>query len=333
VVVLGALSMPYAASAQTNDESGLTVSPAIVDNTVEPGASFSVPLTLGNITPRAVPIEVTKGKLETDQIPDAANQGKYDISSWFRIDAPSFLLPAQDRYTVNITVSVPRDAEPGGHYGTVFFGALASSQGDGAGETLLNARVGVVFLLTVRGEMKAGAELVNGIQTTTPQWEAGVSKFTFAIHNTGNVHFQPQGTFVIKDVFGRKVKVLPLPSGVVLPGATRNYELAWERGVRPGVYSAEVRVDAGVPLQAHSRRFVILPLVVVIPAGILLLLLLVGIWRVRRMKKRRARRAAAVEAIKAKELEEESTVKTINDQESPVDASAPSNLQQSPEEE
>jgi cell division protein FtsB len=99
------------------------------------------------------------------------------------------------------------------------------------------------------------------------------------------------------------------------------------------VYSAEVRVDAGVPLQAHSRRFVILPLVVVIPAGILLLLLLVGIWRVRRMKKRRARRAAAVEAIKAKELEEESTVKTINDQESPVDASAPSNLQQSPEEE
>jgi hypothetical protein len=318
------IGVPATAEAQTGDESGLTISPAIVDNTVNAGASFTVPITLGNITSRAVPIEVSKGRLETDQTPDAASQAKYDISNWFSVDTMSFLLPAQERRTVNVTVNVPLNAEPGGHYATVFFGALAPSTGSASGETLLNARVGVVFLLTVRGEINAGAEIDGGIETNSMQWDAGATHFTFAVRNTGNVHFQPQGTLVIKDVFGRKVKELPMPVGVVLPGAKRTYDLTWERGVRPGIYSASVKVDAGIELKAESKRFIILPLVVVIPVGIFLLVVLLVLWRARRVKKRRARRAAAVEAIKAKEPGEE---------ESPEPQEGGSNLQQSPEEE
>jgi hypothetical protein len=305
------------------DESGLTVSPAIVDNTVDAGSTFTVPITLGNITQRAVPIEVTKGKLDTDQTPDANSLGKYDISSWFTIDTMSFLLPSQDRKTVNVTVKVPQNAEPGGHYATVFFGALAPSQSGGGAETLLNARVGVVFLLTIRGEMSAGADLPGGIMTSSPQWDAGASKFTFSIHNTGNVHFQPHGKMVIEDLFGRRVHEQPLPVGVVLPGANRHYEMVWERGVRPGVYSAKLDVDAGIELKAESKRFVILPLVVIVPSAVFLLVVVLIFWRARQVKKRRARRAAAVEAIKAAEPGEES----------PTKPPEPSNLQQSPDEE
>lgn len=321
--------------APVGDESGLTISPAIVDNTVDAGASFTVPITLGNITSRAVPIEVTKGKLETDQTPDAVSQGKYDISNWFTIDTTSFLLPLQDRRTVNITVKVPQNAEPGGHYATVFFGALAPSTGSASGETLLNARVGVVFLLTVRGVMNAGAEITDGIQTDATQWHAGATKFSFAIRNTGNVHFQPRGSLVIKDIFGRKVKELPLEPGIVLPGGQRKYELAWERGMRPGYYTAEVKADAGVQLKAESKRFLILPTVLAIPVGILLLVLGLAFWRARRVKKRRARRAAALDAITAKEPGEEPSNETGKEEaeQSPEVSSEASNLQQSPEEE
>src|SRR4051812_45840600 len=107
LAILSAIAMPNTASAQDagtpttqapkGDESGLTISPAIIDNTVDAGVTFTAPITLGNITQRAVPIEVTKGKLETDQSPNASNQNKYDISPWFTIDTSAFLLPAQDR--------------------------------------------------------------------------------------------------------------------------------------------------------------------------------------------------------------------------------------------
>lgn len=315
--IFASLALPQSATAQSDttttqgpssnptDDSGLTISPAIIDNTVDAGMSFSVPITLGNITKRAVPIEVTKGRLETDQSPDAANQGKYDISPWFDISETNFLLPAQDRKTVDVTVNVPKNAEPGGHYATVFFGALAPNDNAGSGATLLNARVGVVFLLTVRGDVHAGAAVDGSIHTKGLQLDAGATPFDFTLRNTGNVHFQPQGKLVIKDLFGRKVKEIPLPIGIVLPGAEKKYDLSWERGVRPGIYSASIKVDTGIELQAKSKHFVILPLVVVIPVGILLLVVVVGILQRKRRKRRRARRAAALEAIAATEPGEE----------------------------
>jgi hypothetical protein len=330
LALLFAVAMPNAASAQDagtpttqapkGDESGLTISPAIIDNTVDAGVSFSVPITLGNITQRAVPIEVTKGKLETDQSPTASNLGKYDISSWFTIDTTAFLLPAQDRKTVNVTVNVPQNAEPGGHYATVFFGALAPSNGAASGETLLNARVGVVFLITVRGDVRAGAKLDGNIKTESLQTDAGATTFDFALLNTGNVHFQPSGKLVIKDLFGRKVKELPLPIGIVLPGAEKKYSMVWERGMRPGIYTASVKVDTGIELQAKSKRFTILPLVLVVPIGILLLILLATAWRALRRKKRRARRAAALEAITASEPGEESAEEDAEGSNVPPDA-------------
>jgi hypothetical protein len=322
-IVLAVALVPSAATAQSadpstpNDDSGLSISPAIVDNTVDAGTTFTVPITLGNITQRAVPIEVTKGKLETEQTPGPSKQGLYDISSWLSVDPTAFLLPAQDHKVVNVTVSVPANAEPGGHYATVFFGALAPSGGMAAGETLLNARVGVVFLITVRGDVHAGAKLDGAIKTEAWQLGAGATSFNFDLENTGNVHFQPSGKLIVKDLFGRKVKELPLPIGVVLPGAKKSYALTWERGVRPGIYTASVKVDTGIELQAESKRFVILPLVVVIPVGIFLLVVLITIWRLRRKKKRRARREAAIEAITGSGSEE-NTSEPITDESEPV---------------
>lgn len=285
-------------------ESGLTVSPALIDNTVNPGTTFAVPITISNITDRAVPIDVSKGKLETSQQPDGKDgkDGKivsqYDISPWFTVDTSSLLLRERDQATVNVTVSVPPNAEPGGHYGTVFFAALATDLSGGAsGQTLLNARVGVVFLVTVRGEVKAGAELDGGIRTKTAQWDAGITTFQFGLKNTGNVHFAPSGSLVVKDLFGRKVKEIPLEQGVVLPGASKQYEIAWERGVRPGIYTAEVKVAAGIDLQAKSKRFVLAPLVLLIPALLILLVVALGILGALRRRKRRRKRQQVIEAF------------------------------------
>lgn len=328
LVAIAAFALPNAASAQSvptipaeesqpattttvppedpgaADPSGLSVSPAIVDNTVDPGASFTVPITLANITERAVPIEVSKTRLETDQVPNPAFAGRYDVSSWLAPDTDGFLLQSQANHTINIKVDVPLNAEPGGHYGTIYFGALTPASAQNAGKTVLNARVGVVFLLTVRGDVNAGARLSGPIETKTVQWDAGATNFHFGLQNTGNVHFQPQGQLVVKDLFGRKVKSLPLKPGVVLPGAELKYDVAWERGVRPGIYTAEVKIAASVDLEGKSKRFVILPLVIVIPALLILLVIVVGTWRTIAARKRRQRRQYAIEAIKSPEVDE-----------------------------
>jgi hypothetical protein len=302
---------------QPGSQSGLTVSPAIVDNTVDPGAQFSVPITVFNITPKPVGITASPDGLDPNQPIDPSVSAEYNISSWFSIAEPMFLLAPGENKSVDVSVTVPENAEPGGHYATIYFQAADGDESQDA-SAKLSARVGVVVLLTVKGDLRPNVELVGQIETAKTQFAAGPTTFTFDLRNTGNVHFQPEGSLVVKDVFGREVKTLPLPVGYLLPGTQRSYEVTWERGVRPGWYTADVSLQAGITLQATSQRFLLLPLILVLPLLVLLVGLLLGILLRVQSKKRRAKRKAAVALITAPELID--ATKESQDKESKKDA-------------
>lgn len=302
---------------QTPGQSALSVSPAIVDNSLDPGAKFTIDVSLANQTFSPVAVRSSTRELTTDQPIAEERKAAFNASSWFTIESPDFILLAQERRSIKVNVVVPQNAEPGGHYATVNFDSFVPEQQNTAGATTVNARVGVVVLLAVSGDVRERVSIVDKVHTKTWQPDALPTNFDLTLRNEGNVHVLPQGRIVVRDVFGRVVKELPLPVGTLLPGADRTYSATWEHGLTAGVYNAEVEVVAGtqqVKLGPATKRFVIAPLVLVIPVGVALVLipLLFGIWRLKR-KRRKKRDAEAAHAQTSGSSEGHSEVSNVSD--------------------
>src|SRR6185437_15444373 len=111
--------------------------------------------------------------------------------------------------------------------------------------------------------------------------------FNLALKNDGNVHLLPYGNVVVRNIFGQKVKTMPIPLGILLPGTTRQYQVTWNHGLLFGIYKASASITVGsqkFQIQPTSTRFVLFPLVIVIPLAFFLLIIgiIALVWRRKR---------------------------------------------------
>jgi hypothetical protein len=67
------------------------------------------------------------------------------------------------------------------------------------------------------------------------------------IRNAGERHFYVSGEVALADSTGARLDAGPLPTGVVLPGARRNFTWTCRNGLRPGRYTATATLDTGEP--------------------------------------------------------------------------------------
>lgn len=275
--------------------SALSVSPGIVDSALDPGTTFTIDISLANQSPRPVTIRASAGPLVPEQEVDEAYRAAFDDSAWFTVNNPNFNLLAQERKKVGVTVTVPPDAEPGGHYATINFDSFHSEQ-TAADPLAVNARVGVVVLLSVTGDVRERASFVGPIRVDTFDTDTHPTEFALTLRNEGNVHVLPQGKLVVRNVFGRVVEELPLPPGTLLPGTDREYPVTWKHGLIAGIYTVEAEIIAGsqgFELDGETKRFVVAPLTVVVPV-LFLILLGSGLVFIHRRDTRRRRRPPAV---------------------------------------
>lgn len=70
---------------------------------------------------------------------------------------------------------------------------------------------------------------------------------TVRVHNAGERHFYISGDVAIADSTGARMDSGSLPTGVVLPGAVRNFTWMCRSGLKPGRYSATATLDSGEP--------------------------------------------------------------------------------------
>lgn len=284
-------------SSQANSSS-VSVSPAILDYTVDPGRSFSTPITIANLTQQPMAMRATARDFIPDGKLDPSYKAAYDASSWLAIGSQNFLLAPQEQRSVSVTILIPADAEPGGHYATVYFESFVADQPSSASEAFINARIGVLVMLSVKGAIKESIKAVGPIQTDSLQTEAGPTNFRVTLRNEGNVHVRPTGAFTVRDAIGRKQTSLSIPPGILLPGVERSYDATWEHGVRLGTYTASAEISLGKDrpvLHPGKARVWFIPLVFVIPIAFVLILVSSVLILRRRNKRRRGRaRAKAI---------------------------------------
>lgn len=284
-------AVPAPAPQAVSGQSALSVGPALIDSGGPPGSSFERKITLANITDAPVAVRSVVEGLATDEPIDPIALGRFDTAAWFTVVDPDFLLLGRQSREITVRIAVPSDAEPGGHYATVFFEAFTPEQAGASANTVVNARIGVVTLLTVPGDIREELRAAP-VQVESVQFAAGPTALKVRLRNTGNVHVLPLGEVEIASITGKRKGRLDLPVGVVLPGTERTYDVTWEHGPRIGLYRFTGRArygTAGAVVEAAQARVVLLPLIVLVPMGIVVLIIGSVLLERRQRQIRRAR--------------------------------------------
>jgi hypothetical protein len=250
------------ASAQTSTAAqGIEISPALVELNAGKGNSYTIKLKVTNVASAALEytttIEDFAAKDETGSpqvLIDSTLPPNASVKTWVSI-VPKFTLQSRESRDIIADVTVPDNAEPGGHYGVIRFAGRAPDVKDtGVG---LAASAGVLMLIRVDGAITEQASIAslysaNADGKQQSIFESGPINFVTRIQNDGNIHVKPVGSLVVHDMFGGLVTTMAIndTKSNVLPHSIRRFNSEYKSGWMFGMYTAELSLGYGTTGQA-----------------------------------------------------------------------------------
>ncbi len=294
-----------AASAATNSGQGIELSPPVIEIKADPGQIVTGEIKLRNITKNDLIAKskvddfAAKGEDGQPQILlDETTTTRFSLKTWIQPIANLRLAP-QKIETIKFSINVPRNAEPGGHFGVIRFTAQPPEL-EGTG-VALSASIGSLILLNVSGDAKEGASIASfKVAQITTGWEKvirgdggldvglqdgsffeyGPVRFTTRVKNEGNVQVKPVGTIDVFNIFGMKVASLKMndPARNVLPESIRKFDTDWKQHWLIGYFKARANLTYGASNKAlisSTVGFWVVPykLIALIVLGLILLLI------------------------------------------------------------
>jgi hypothetical protein len=302
-IVLGslfsfALSNYSPVMAQTSSSNGtgqaLEIAPPMITLTVDPGQTITTKINIRNISGGSLVVSgeindfVAAGEDGTPKLlmdEKSSSSNPYSIIDWVS-PMPQLTLVSRQKESLPLTITVPKSAAPGGHYGVVrFTGTPPELEGTGMA---LSASLGSLIMLRVSGDVKEELSLIDFSvsQNGNENWFFETTPLTInqRISNTGNLHEQPSGTVTVTDMFGNKVATLGVnqvtPQGNILPDSIRLFSQNLDKSVLGnkmlfGQYTAKLDITYGEKKQrlVSTLTFWVIPvrLLAVIISIILLL--------------------------------------------------------------
>lgn len=219
---------------------------------------------------------------------DESNNDPFSMRNWVT-PLPQFTLTPNQIQRLSVTISVPKNASPGGHYSVIrFTGIPPSLKGSGVS---LSASLGALVLLTVNGKlthkMSINTFTVSKDEGGKPAklFQSAPLSFAVKLKNSGNIQEEPTGHITVSDLFGRAVAGvnINLPPRNVLPDSTRNFAGALDKsdlGSKRlfGLYHAKLVVKYGDQYKQSTSdtiTFWVIPYKLI---GIIVLLLVIAFF-------------------------------------------------------
>lgn len=149
------------------------------------------------------------------------------IGTWLSTQSGVLLKSGQDT-KVPFSITVPKDAPPGGQFAVIWWSTTPPASGAASTkeQVSIQTRAGILVYLNVSGAITESAT----ITAFGPQNGSSISgstevPFVATVSNEGNVYIHPEGTFTITSLIGSKVADMPLnPKGLqILPHSFRSY--------------------------------------------------------------------------------------------------------------
>ena len=281
--LMAVITGPLVVSVHAEDTAaqGVQISPAKVELNATRGKTYIINLKALNVTSSDLNYSTsiadfasanetgTPRIIDDGILPDTAS-----IKTWVSIES-GFTLGSHKEKNVDVTVTIPNNAEAGGHYGVVrFSGSTPNVDNTGVGVT---ASAGTLLLIRVDGDITEKANLAsfftsnnNGDQSSF--FETSPINFAVRIQNVGNVHVKPTGNIEVKDIFGNVVSSVSvndtIPPSSVLPNSIRRFDVKLDKSWMFGMYTADLAMGYGTTGQAitNTITFWVIPYKIILAA-------------------------------------------------------------------
>ena len=141
------------------------LSPAKIDVALEPGSTATEYLTVTNRQEKEMTFSVGIEDFKGSQDPGKAifllgqEKGPYSLKDFLKPEVLTFTLKPKQMITFPVAVSVPKDASPGGLYGSVLISSVPPA--GGAGGAIAVSRLGALFFVRVNGDAHEEGKLMN----------------------------------------------------------------------------------------------------------------------------------------------------------------------------
>ena len=294
-VLFGALLLPQSILAAGLS---LSVTPTLFEMS-------AVPLQAWNSTVKVInnnPQDLTVYASVVNFAPQGENgQGKFlpvfkdftegkTLAEWITVSEEPYTIPRESSAAIPLTINVPVDASPGGHYAAIMIGTRPPDSGTSL-QVKTSQVVTSLFFVRVAGDVVENG-VVRTFRPTDSFVETSEVDFEVRFENKGNVHLQPQGEIVITNMWGKERGIVPINHqthfGNVLPESIREFNFTWkgEQSVTDiGRYKAVLTLAYGQDVRNfvnQSTFFWVIPIkAVLIVLGSLVAIIFLFTWSIR----------------------------------------------------
>lgn len=271
------------AAERAASENVVTVSPIVIERgKLAPGDVTIVDVLVQNQTDRDFRFATLLRDIGPPTDPDkdkrilTAGSATRGAGRWLRIvDADkAYSLAAGAERTLHVSVQVPQDAAPGGHYAAILVRTLPS---DDQGVQITADAAVLVLLRVDEGKIRHDLR-IRAVPVRRWLW-SGPTRWRVEVDNRGNVHERFGGRLVVDGMLGGP-RTLSLEPMIVLPGALRRERATIEARNAPDLLRGSVRY---IRNDDKLRTSAASPFVVLLPWWVLVVLVVVAAmvaWRV-----------------------------------------------------
>ncbi len=225
-----------------NNSQALTLTPTRFEIRGNPGDTLDEELSLINETDTTETYYSSFANFEAqgDSGTPSFVDPKEGLGTWITTDSIVTVAPRQQK-VVPFKVTIPKDAEPGGHFAVVFWGNTPN----GSNGVAIGAKTGILVLLSVNGDVKEAAGLLNfNTKGNKFFYNTLPVSFEYRFKNDGGDRVKPTGTIAMLDtIFLPSDKINANPTeGNVLPVSTRKFNVDWIKSEHPTDYVAPTGV-------------------------------------------------------------------------------------------
>jgi hypothetical protein len=282
-LVLIASTLIYTSIQAQKTTGGIAVHPSNFDITAVTDKNSTGVITVDNLTDQPLQIIVVLRNFtaqgEEGSVNLTAEDTTYSLAKWIKVTPATVEINAHSSQNFAFTIEAPKNAEPGGHFGSIVFTTAPSKDLKGSGAAL-SQEVASLILFKIPGDTKEQAVL-ESFTTDKSFYEFGPVTFEARVRNEGGVHIAPAGSIVVRGWFGQKF-IIPLEMRNVLPDSVRRIPSTLKNKLLFGNFTATLIATYGTKGQQlyQTTEFSAFPVRYGIAVLIILILLYLGRKRI-----------------------------------------------------
>jgi hypothetical protein len=242
---------------------GITVTPSNIEVYADRGTIATKEITVINDTSADVNI-VTRFRNftamgEEGQVELTSENSSFSLASWLKISPEKQTLKKEGKAKFVLAINVPKDAEPGGHFGSVIFSTVPKAGLKQTG-ALVSQEIASLILTRINGQVNEDAKL-ESFNTSKSFYWSGPAEFNIRVKNNSTVHIKPEGKITIRNILGQSFEI-PVESKNILPNAIRRLTAGFNSPLLIGRYTATLSLAYGTqnnPLLAAQTTFYAFP--------------------------------------------------------------------------